>query len=277
MEVSEFKTAAWQSKQAAELYHSRTAEAHLLFQLIRHDLFVRYVQRFASPGAKILDLGCGSGLLANALYDLGYNVVACDVSQAMLDQLSASLGGRNIELRLGNGFEVPGRDGEFDAVVSRMFLQHFPEWPQVLKEKARVTRANGIVLFDFGNREHLDLSSPSAKYGQEFPYNTDLSTPAKYYAVASEQEMRRAAEECGLEVEAIIPHGFLLNNLHFWGAVGSRGVEEFNSRVNELLKDEKARALLMLIEESFLPNLPKHTSYGNITVLRRNAVTTPGN
>jgi hypothetical protein len=89
--------------------------------------------------------------------------------------------------------------------------------------------------------------------------------------------MRRAAEECGLELEAIIPHGFLLNNLHFWESVGSQGVQDFNARMDEFLKDEKARALLLLIEESFVANLPKQASYGNITVLRRKAVDGAGN
>lgn len=272
MEVTEFKTANWQSREAAELYHSRTQQAHLLFQIVRHDVFIRYVQRFAPPGAKILDLGCGSGLLAHALHDLGYQVVACDISQAMLDRLVATGGGRNIELRLGNGFHIPGSDGEFDLVVSRMFLQHFPDWRLILREKARVVRPCGVALFDFGNRDHVEMSSPHAEFKQEFPYSTDPSQPAKYYSVACEEEMQQAAAMCGLHVEAVFPHGFLLNNMHFWEKVGNRGVEEFNAALNDLLTHEKARKLLLLIEETFVPNLPKSTCYGNITVLRRNAV-----
>lgn len=268
-QLTAFKTAAWQTKDAAEIYHSRTLNAPELFQIVRHDLFLRYVQRYAPAGARVLDLGCGTGLLSYALYDLGYDVVACDASQAMLDQLSAGGGDRKIELRLGNGFDIPAATGEFDLVVSRMFMQHFADWVLILREKARVTRSQGRVLFDFGNREHVELSFPNPVFQDDFPYSTDAAVPARYYAVCSEKEMQTAAAECGLEVEAIIPHGFLLNNIHFWNQVGRNGVDDFNCKLNELLADEGARKLLLFMEESFIAKLPKWSSYGNITVLRR--------
>lgn len=269
MQLTEFKTAAWQTKEAAETYHSRTLAAPSLFQIIRHDLFLYYVRKYGPPGAKVLDLGCGTGLLSLVLHDLGYEVVACDASQAMLDRLSADLGNRNIELRLGNGFDIPAANGEFDFVVSRMFIQHFADWAAILREKARVTRSRGMVLFDFGNREHVESFCPKPSFEEEFPYSTNVAVPARYYAVCSEREMHAAAAECGLEVEAIVPQGFLLNNVHFWNQVGRQGVDEFNKELNELLLDEKARKLLLLIEKSFMPNLPKNSCYGNITVLRK--------
>src|SRR6476620_182961 len=110
MPISEVKTNAWQSKETAELYHTRTVGAHSLFQIIRHELFLRYINRHVNPGKKVLDLGSGSGLLSVALSDLGYEVVACDVSQAMLDKLESEKGDRKVETRLGNGFKIPARE-----------------------------------------------------------------------------------------------------------------------------------------------------------------------
>jgi hypothetical protein len=85
--------------------------------------------------------------------------------------------------------------------------------------------------------------------------------------------MRAAASECGLDVVDIIPHGLLLYNRNFWRSVGREGVDKFNSRIDELLQHQKAKDLLLLIEESFLPHLPKQTTYGSLVVLRRNAST----
>ena len=267
--VSDFKTSAWQSKERANSYHDSTVAAPRLFQLLRHDLYLRYVRKFAAPGAKILDLGCGTGLISAPLYDSGYRVVACDVSAAMLIRASQNFDGRHIELRQGTGFAIPAQDGEFDMVISRMFLAHFPEWPAILREKARAVRPGGVVLFDFGNREHLADYDPDRD--QQFPYGIDATNPGNFYAVASDAEMRTAAAECGLEVEQIIPHGLLLYNLPFWRALGRDGVDAFNAKLDELLQDPKARDLLFLIEESFVSQLPKSAAYGNIVVLRKPA------
>ena len=269
MQVSEFKTSAWQSKERADTYHTATVAAPKVLELLRHDLYLRYIHRYAPTGAKILDLGCGTGLISSPLHDAGYQVVACDASQAMLNRASENFGSRSIELRLGSGFNIPASDGEFDMVISRMFIAHFPDWPRILREKARVTRPGGIVFFDFGNREHLVNAGLTDELSGDFPYGTDASSPENFYAVASTQEMHATASQCALDVADIVPHGFLLYNKHFWQAVGRQGVDQFNAKLDGLLQDEKARALLLLLEESFIPHLPKLTTYGNLVILRR--------
>jgi ubiquinone/menaquinone biosynthesis C-methylase UbiE len=269
--ISEFKTGAWAAREDADRYHAATIGASELFKLLRRDLYVRYVQRNADPGACILDLGCGTGLISIALHDLGYSVVACDVSSGMLSRLSAERGERAFELRQGNGADIPAENGEFDVVISRMFLQHFPDWPKILREKARVTRAGGIVLFDFGNREHVNACDPNLGSQDDFPYCADVGNPAKFYAVADEQEMHKTAAECGLEVVQIAPYGLLLYNAFLWNSLGSRGIGEFSRQLDVLLAHKEAKELLFLIEETLLPLLPKSVCYGNVTILRRNS------
>lgn len=269
MQISQFKTGAWQGRERAEQYHRGTVSAPEIFTRMRHDLYLRYIRRHAAPGARILDLGCGTGLIAIALHDLGYKVVACDVSAGMLEKLADDKGGRDIELRRGDGFAVPAADGEFDMVVSRMFIQHFPDWPKVLGEKARVTRPGGTVLFDFGNREHVMACDPNLGAADDFPYSNSENDAGKFYAVADSQEMRDRAAECGLEVVEIAPHGLLLYNAFLWKELGADGIRDFNTRLDRLLASDEANELLMTIEETVLPLLPKSVSYGNITVLRR--------
>jgi ubiquinone/menaquinone biosynthesis C-methylase UbiE len=271
METETFKTNAWQSKEMAEAYHQSTSEADTYFKFIRQELYIEYVQKVAPDGAKILDLGCGSGLISIALHDLGYEVVACDVSQQMLDKLTEVRGARAFELRRGSGFEIPAIDNEFDVVISRMFIQHFPDWRRILVEKARVAKAGGFVIFDFGNREHLEVCDPNLGVGDEFPYRTDPADVSSFYAVASVGEMTSGAAAAGLSVEQISPFGLMLCNGLLWRSVGANGMERLNERLDRLLKSPEARELLSIVEAQVLPLLSKSVTYGNMTVLQKKA------
>lgn len=71
-ELAEFKTNAWKARASADTYHEATAAADKGFQLVRRDLYIKYLQEFVPAGKKILDVGCGSGIMAMALHDLGY-------------------------------------------------------------------------------------------------------------------------------------------------------------------------------------------------------------
>lgn len=269
MSTRSFKTDAWNSNEAANRYHSATTAAPSLFKFIREDLYIRYIQRHAAPGARILDLGCGSGIISMALHDLGYKVVACDFSQGMLDVLARERGSRKFELRQGDAFAIPAKDEEFDVVVSRMFIQHFSEWPRVLAEKARATKRGGIVMFDFGSQEHVDASGLLARDGSNFSYDDDLTNTATYYAVTTAETMRRQAHAIGLDVVEISPMGLLFCNIFLWEKLKAEGIAELNKKLDVLLASKEARELLMIIEETLMPLLPKSVTYGNMTVLRR--------
>jgi ubiquinone/menaquinone biosynthesis C-methylase UbiE len=266
--TASFKTNAWKEKASADRYHESTAAAAESFQIVRHELFIKHLRSFTTPGQKILDLGCGSGLVAMALHDLGYKVVACDVSESMLQRFSEEMGARAIELRQGDGFTIPAGDGEFDVVVSRMFIQHFPDWQAILREKARVTRRGGIIFYDFANLEHLALAPGAARGGSGFPYSIEASNPERFYAACSEKELRATARELGMTVVELIPCGLFVANAQLAEACGPQGVAVFDERLNERLRDSAVRDFYVFLEEEFVRKLPKHICYGNFTVLR---------
>ena len=267
--VRAFKTEAWQARSRAELYHSTTVAAASIFNFVRVDLYLDYLRRFAAPGARILDLGCGSGLISKELAKLGYEVVSCDVSQGMLDVLERERGDLKLETRCGDAYAIPAADGEFDMVVSRMFIQHFVDWPKIVAEMARVTRPGGHVIFDFGNKEHYVASGLAEKNDCGFHYNIDPKNPGSYYAVASEDEMRAVVGKLGMETVEISPTGLLFCNGFLYKKFGAEGVAKFDAELGELLRHEAARDLMTLLEKDLMPLLPKSVTYCNITVLRK--------
>ena len=110
---------------------------------------------------------------------------------------------------------------------------------------------------------------PKPRRRGRFPYSSSEKSAGKFYAVADEAEMRERAAQCGLEMVEIAPHGLLLYNGFLWKKLGAKGIQDFNARLDRLLDSDEATELLLTIEESLLPLLPKSVSYGNITVLRR--------
>lgn len=110
------------------------------------DKRVAFVRRRCPPGAA-LDVGCGTGALAERLAEAGYEMTGIDPSQGMLDVLTARAPG--ITAVRGSGTALPFEDDRFDLALSVATLHHIAEpgaVGQTLAEMVRVTRPGGRVL-----------------------------------------------------------------------------------------------------------------------------------
>ncbi len=111
----------------------------------------------SEPCARVLDIGCGTGRLAERLVTASEvrslrSVVGCDFSAGMLAHAAERLarGGatRAVAAALvrGDATRLPFADASFDAAVSTEAFHWFPDQDAALRELHRVLRPGGRLL-----------------------------------------------------------------------------------------------------------------------------------
>jgi ubiquinone/menaquinone biosynthesis C-methylase UbiE len=103
-------------------------------------------------GARVLEVGCGTGAVARVLAgrpQVG-EVVGIDPSPVFIERARQLAAGRpTLSFLVGDGRDLPFDDGAFDAVVCHTALSHIPGPQRVLAEAARVVTGGGwLAVFD---------------------------------------------------------------------------------------------------------------------------------
>jgi ubiquinone/menaquinone biosynthesis C-methylase UbiE len=103
-------------------------------------------------GLRILEAGCGTGLVMNRLRQRGAaHLVGVDLSSGMLQQ--ARQGGHTVAQ--GSVTALPFADASFDVVYCFKVLAHVPDIRLALAEFGRVLRPGGTMVVEFYNRRSL--------------------------------------------------------------------------------------------------------------------------
>jgi SAM-dependent methyltransferase len=96
------------------------------------------------PETDVIDVAAGTGPFAVAAAALGANILATDLSPAMVDLLGEALAEYpSATARVMNGEALSVKDGQFDLAVSIFGVMLFPNWRTGLAEMARVVRPGG--------------------------------------------------------------------------------------------------------------------------------------
>ncbi|HEX7292460.1 MAG TPA: bifunctional demethylmenaquinone methyltransferase/2-methoxy-6-polyprenyl-1,4-benzoquinol methylase UbiE [Conexibacter sp.] len=110
------------------------------------------------PGARALDVACGTGDLAIELAGRvgpGGEVVACDFSEQMLELARRKVADRpTVRVEWANALELPYGDDEFAAATVGFGVRNFADLERGLSELARVVRPGGKVVI-------LEMTTPT--------------------------------------------------------------------------------------------------------------------
>ena len=106
---------------------------------------------------RVLDLGCGGGLLAEPLACAGAEVTGVDVCEAALRIANrhAQENGLCVEYARAAAESLPLAGAAFDVVVAFDVLEHVVDLPTAIQEVARVLKPGGRFIYDTMNRTWL--------------------------------------------------------------------------------------------------------------------------
>ena len=97
------------------------------------------------PGARVLDIACGTGNVTIALARRGAMVTGLDMMPHLLEEARARAASEGLPIRFDEGFAetLPYPDGSFDVLVSMFGIMFSPLPATVASEMARVLRPGG--------------------------------------------------------------------------------------------------------------------------------------
>lgn len=107
------------------------------------ELFTKHLKK----GARVLDIGSGSGRDAQAFYLHGYNVIGLDISSGLIREARNRF--PHIQFDIGSMLEMPYKEASFEGVWSYASLVHFEtdsDIDRAIQECYRVLKQKGLLF-----------------------------------------------------------------------------------------------------------------------------------
>ena len=166
-------------------------------------LRVGYIDgRVSLAGKTVLDLGCGGGILAEAVAALGASVTGIDAGEEPLAVATLHLkeSGVEVDYRLATAEQFAEEAaGRFDVVACMELLEHVPDPGSIVAACARLVKPGGEVFFATLNRH--PKSFLFAIVGAEFLLRLVKRGTHSYRRFIKPSELKGWSQACGLELQ----------------------------------------------------------------------------
>ena len=158
---------------------------------------LQFVERFVVlSGLRVLDVGCGGGILSEALAERGASVLGIDLAESALQAAEAHRAGQAVEYRLESSRETAARGEVFDVVTCMEMLEHVADPAAVLLDIHALLKPGGWAFFSTINRTFK--ARLGAVYAAEYLLHLVPQGTHQYDWFIKPAELSRMAERAGL-------------------------------------------------------------------------------
>jgi ubiquinone/menaquinone biosynthesis C-methylase UbiE len=167
-----------------------------------------------ASGKRVLEAGCGTGILLHHVANVAKEAVGVDLSTGMMQHARS----RGLNVVQGDLLNLPFEDDYFDVVYSCKVLAHVPNTERVLAELDRVTRPGGRLLLEFYNRRSVRYLVRKMRPGISVSGDrTDADVYTRFdtekEVVAAAPDGWRLAGRHGIRVATLVPQLFKVPGL----------------------------------------------------------------
>ena len=162
-------------------------------------------KRVGLADKRVIDIGCGGGILAESMATLGADVTGIDLSEKPLNVAKLHLleSGQQVDYQLVAAEEIARKQPEnFDCVTCMEMLEHVPDPPSSVRAAAALVKPGGWVFFSTLNRN--PKSFLFAIIGAEYVLNLLPKGTHEYRRFITPAELAAMARDAGLTVSEFI-------------------------------------------------------------------------
>lgn len=178
-----------------------------------HDLNpvrVAYVaERVALSHAKVADVGCGGGLLSEALARAGADVTGIDLSHRVIEiaQLHLHESALSVDYRVQSSADLAAAEAEaFDAVCCMELIEHVPDPAALVADLAAMLKPGGQLFLSTLNRTPAAFGA--AIVGAEYVMRMLPRGTHHYAQFLKPSELGRLLRQVGMELEDVRGLGY---------------------------------------------------------------------
>lgn len=169
-------------------------------------LRMEFIQRFVSlDGQRLVDVGCGGGILTEALAQAGANALGIDLSDELIDiaDLHGLESGIKVDYQKISAEELAAQQpSSFDHVTCMEMLEHVPDPGSIISACATLVKPGGYVFFSTLNRK--PKAYLLAIVAAEHVLNMLPKGTHDYKTFIKPSELSKSARAVGLSLQGMV-------------------------------------------------------------------------